>query len=150
MMGFGDRIVKIRGSLSQEEFSLKVGVHKNTIGRWEREQRTPDLLDLNKLIELYPEINPEWLLTGKGDMHRKEDFSRYKVAPYGSGNVTIRINALEAAIATTEEVISLKGKKVSAQKKAQGIRRVYEFFMEGKENFMHETSEVIKRLSDII
>lgn len=28
---------------------------------------------MSKILETYPEINPEWLLTGKGEMIRKKE-----------------------------------------------------------------------------
>lgn len=69
-MSVGERIKLIRGSVRQDAFSVKVGVHLNTVGRWERDQSTPDAADLNKILAAYPDINPTWLLTGEGEMRR--------------------------------------------------------------------------------
>lgn len=75
-MGFGERIRMIRKPLKQDAFAVKVGLHQNTVGRWEREQRTPDLEDLNKILAAYPDISPAWLLTGEGEMKRGEEENR--------------------------------------------------------------------------
>ncbi len=56
--------------MRQDAFAEKVGVHLNTIGRWERAQRTPDVDDLNKILAAFPHINPAWLLAGEGEMAR--------------------------------------------------------------------------------
>ena len=71
-MGIGERIKLIRGHERQDAFSVKVGVHLNTVGRWERGQRSPDVDDLNKILAAFPEINPTWLLTGVGEMRWSE------------------------------------------------------------------------------
>lgn len=71
-MTIGDRIKRIRSSFRQDVFAEKIGVHINTVGRWERGQTTPDVDDLNKILAVYTEVSAEWLLTGKGDMVRGE------------------------------------------------------------------------------
>jgi transcriptional regulator with XRE-family HTH domain len=73
-MEFGERLKLIRGSSRQDDFATKVGFHKNTIGRWERGEQTPNVDDLNKILAVFPDINPTWLLTGKGWM-RQPDFN---------------------------------------------------------------------------
>jgi transcriptional regulator with XRE-family HTH domain len=67
-MGIGERIKIIRGALQQEEFAKKISVSKSTVGRFEREERSPDIEDLNTILSAYPDINPAWLLTGQGQM----------------------------------------------------------------------------------
>ncbi len=63
----GDRIRQIRGSLSQVEFAAILKADKNTIGRYERDERQPDG---NFLLRLYSsfQISIDWLLTGNGPM----------------------------------------------------------------------------------
>lgn len=65
-MSYGERIKEIRGAMSQEDFAKILGVHKNTLGRFEREEGRPNIEELNKILLSFPKINPEWLLTGKG------------------------------------------------------------------------------------
>lgn len=67
-MGIGSRIKMVRGKSKQNDFAQLVGVHQNTVGRWEREQRIPDVDDLNKILAAFPNINPSWLLSGEGPM----------------------------------------------------------------------------------
>ena len=67
-MNFGDRLKMVRNNLKREDFSQKIQIHPNTVGRWERNEQTPNVDDLNKILEVYPNINPTWLLTGEGEM----------------------------------------------------------------------------------
>jgi transcriptional regulator with XRE-family HTH domain len=67
LMRIGERIRILRGDLLQGEFAEKLGFHKNTIGRWERGDSVPDVDNLAKILDTYPEINPAWLVTGDGE-----------------------------------------------------------------------------------
>lgn len=71
-VNFGERLKMVRGNLTRDEFSVKIHVHKNTIGRWERGEQTPNVDDLNQVLQAYPDINPAWLLTGEGEMKREK------------------------------------------------------------------------------
>ena len=60
----GDRLKKIRDSMSQPAFADLLEVTQNTIGRYERNERFPDGVFLTKVREkLGVDIN--WLLTGE-------------------------------------------------------------------------------------
>lgn len=61
------RILSLRGNKSQTEFSSLLGVAQNTLGRYERGERTPDadfLLALRQKLG----VSAEWLLAGEGPM----------------------------------------------------------------------------------
>lgn len=68
--GIGSRLALIRGSMSQAAFAEKLGVHKNSLGNYERENRTPDAGFLAKLIANGYDCN--WLLTGVGEPRLKK------------------------------------------------------------------------------
>ena len=53
------------------EFASKLGIHKNTIGKWERGESVPDANNLAKILNTYPWVDPAWLLTGEGEMRRE-------------------------------------------------------------------------------
>ncbi len=69
-MDICERIKKIRGESRQGDFANSLGVNKNTVGRWERGEQTPDVDDLNLILKAHPEINPIWLYTGEGEMKK--------------------------------------------------------------------------------
>lgn len=84
-MDISKRLKTVRGKLNQEEFAKAVGVSKMTVGRWERGERAPDFENLHKILELFPDINPGWLLSGEGAMKKgceeiePEGYSDYKL-----------------------------------------------------------------------
>ena len=71
-MAIGERLkaVRDRDGLTREAMASKLGVHKNTLGSYETGKSLPDSGVLNKLLDIHPEINPVWLLTGKAEMER--------------------------------------------------------------------------------
>ena len=62
----GDRLAYIRGGWSQATFAGILNVHKNTVGNYERGDRTPDADFLKKLIDAG--YNANWVITGEGPM----------------------------------------------------------------------------------
>ena len=94
--------------MSLDELAQDLGVHKNTLGNYEKGLRVPDAVFLNKLLEVFPEIDPEWLLTGQGAKLRYDEkvasteasvqkglsdefvlVPRYEVAASAGGGATI-------------------------------------------------------------
>ena len=59
----GSRIKQVRATLSQADFGARLGVTKDTIGKYERGERQPDV---DFLIKICSEFNrsADWLLTG--------------------------------------------------------------------------------------
>ena len=62
----GVRIAQIRGGKSQATFAKELGVHKNTLGGYERGERKPDADFFNAILKTG--YNANWLLTGEGPM----------------------------------------------------------------------------------
>lgn len=60
----GERIAHVRGHKSQSAFASEMGVHKNTLGNYERGDRVPDAEFVAGLADRG--YNPQWLLTGEG------------------------------------------------------------------------------------
>lgn len=44
---------RVAMGLSQKQLANKLGIHEQTVSRWERGEREPDILMLNRLSELY-------------------------------------------------------------------------------------------------
>ena len=69
-MSFGERITYIRGSLSQEDFGVLLGAHRNTVRARETNKSIP--VPYKEIITEFHEIfnvNLNWLFTGKGDLY---------------------------------------------------------------------------------
>lgn len=60
---YGSRLIKIRGEASQAQFAPKIGVHKNTLGHYERGTRELGADALRSLV--YAGWNANWVLTGQ-------------------------------------------------------------------------------------
>lgn len=65
----GARIKAIRGDMLQTDFAEKLGVHKNSLSRYERNVGSPDAQFVQSLCTIF-EIEANWLLFGKEPMHR--------------------------------------------------------------------------------
>ena len=91
MCELGDRIRAVRGKASQEAFAKKVGVHKNTLNRYEKGERVPDAQFLAGMCRRFPDINPAWLLMGwepRYTLAVAEGQEPY-VAPFAGGNSVV-------------------------------------------------------------
>jgi transcriptional regulator with XRE-family HTH domain len=62
--GIGARISQIRQQATQTQFAASLGIHKNTLIRYEQEKRHPDSAFLVRLCEQYA-VDPNWLLSGQ-------------------------------------------------------------------------------------
>lgn len=75
METIGDRIRKIRGNISQEEFAQRTEINKTTLGRYERGVNSPDSKAIKAICDAY-HVRPEWLFTGKGKVF-SDDLARF-------------------------------------------------------------------------
>jgi len=66
-MDIGKRLKEVRGSFSQQQFADVLEVHRNTVARYEREERVPDSEYIEQIYKKFS-INPQWILTGEGQM----------------------------------------------------------------------------------
>ncbi|MFW5490399.1 MAG: helix-turn-helix domain-containing protein [Desulfovibrio sp.] len=98
-MSIGKRIRLLRGDLSQAVFSEKVGIPKNTLGRYERGEITPGgdaiVLLCSKLA-----VDPNWLLLGRGPTPYDESISQdVEGEPTVTGGSCTRCEKLERELA---------------------------------------------------
>lgn len=74
-MNMNDRIKILRESISPTPnhtgIAKSLGITGTTYTRYESGEREPPASFLNGLLELAPEFNPGWLLTGKGKMEHR-------------------------------------------------------------------------------
>ena len=64
MPSIAERIKKVRGDQTRAEFANRIGVHVNTVGRYERGESEPDISVAAKICREFA-INPHWLILGK-------------------------------------------------------------------------------------
>jgi len=67
----GKRIEELRGKISREAFAAELGVHAQTLARYEKGERLPDSTFLENISKRFS-VAPAWLLLGEGPMHGAE------------------------------------------------------------------------------
>lgn len=73
-MNIGERIKKVRkeNTLTQQEFSKKVNVKRNTVALYEADKITPSPAVIALICREF-DINEEWLRTGEGEMFAAQE-----------------------------------------------------------------------------
>lgn len=117
---FGPRLVTLRAKESQASFAVKHGAHRNTYGKYEREDRDPAWAFLVNLAK--SGVNVNWLLTGEGPMLLSE---QVRVRP-------LHLDALQMVVELVENEIVARGGpgRLDAAKKAELISLLYEDVLE--------------------
>lgn len=77
---FADRIRELRGRKTQDEFAKELGIHTNTLGRWERGQSEPDITTAQQICTQFG-VSPYWLLAGQGPMLEKDRDIKFVAGP---------------------------------------------------------------------
>ncbi len=70
-MNASERLKIIRGDLTQAEFAAKLGIHKNTLGRYERGESEPDFSVCVNICSIFG-VSPNWLLLGAGPVRESD------------------------------------------------------------------------------
>lgn len=137
LMGYGERLRLIRGEQNRADFARKLGVHSNTIGRWEREEQAPNLEDINIILFTNPHIDPTWLLTGEGEMRRGDTPITVDPSVHytSSDKAYARLDEeqLQAVLEAVEEYLDSIDGHLPATKKAQLVAMLYEMCSESVE-----------------
>lgn len=106
LKAIGERLTHIRGRESQAGFAPLVGIHKNTLGTYERGEREPGALALSGYAGLGWNIN--WVLTGDGPQ-RVEALEKQGIASDETADKTPsqppRLESLTLAIQLAEEAL---------------------------------------------
>ena len=72
MSSLGERLGQARGRESRDKASARLGVHPNTLFKYEKGTRSPDADFLRKAADTYG-VNLEWLLSEHGPMRGARD-----------------------------------------------------------------------------
>ena len=68
LSGFGERLKYLRGDESLPAFAAKLGVHKNTLARYEKEEGVPDIEFIARIVRMSgdEEVTFNWIIDGEG------------------------------------------------------------------------------------
>jgi transcriptional regulator with XRE-family HTH domain len=85
--GIGQRIRIVRGDKSQFIFAEELGIHRNTVVRYEDELSHPDSNIISQICKTY-DISSSWLLFGTGlSFQGKIPIEGTKIAIEGTGSI---------------------------------------------------------------
>lgn len=108
-----DRMRKVRGNESQDDFGDLLGVSKDTVGKYERNKIKPGA---EVLIALHEKrgVDINWLLTGESAQE-----------PVASTSHQLNRDALAGSIAAVEDLLAERNLALAPHKKAKLISLVY-------------------------
>ncbi|MBC7954223.1 MAG: helix-turn-helix transcriptional regulator [Rhodospirillaceae bacterium] len=113
----GSRLRSVRGKMSQDEFAGHLSVHKETVGKYERNLMQPGSDVLVRLHQNW-RVDINWLLTGEGDTN----------VPAGTSG-DLNEAALTAALRAVEELLDQRHMVLTYEKKTKLIAMVYKQLM---------------------
>lgn len=150
MFGIGLRINQLRESknLSQVAFADKVGVHRNQVKNLEGDGNFG--LDMvHKILCAFPDIDRDWLLTGKGSMIKNavsepEDAGDYAV----NRKAETQAAFAEASLDAIAEELSDAERRLLFDTTQQ--LRQFKYWRSGIEESLSELREEIRQLKEAV
>jgi len=86
--------------LSASQFADEIGVQRSSVSHVLSGRNKPSLDFITKVILRFPDINPEWLLTGRGVMLSESASDDFPV----TDSIPLKTNATEASVKDSEDL----------------------------------------------
>lgn len=130
-----DRIVKImeRERMGQAQFASAIGIQRAAMSHILSGRNNPSLDVMLKILHRYPQLNPDWLLFGKGEMLRSTDSSveqaedQAKTPPQLHLMADDHVEVTQAALNTEREPLE-KQMAISVEKTSKTVSRIMVFY----------------------
>lgn len=130
-----DRIVKImeRERMGQAQFASAIGIQRAAMSHIISGRNNPSLDVMLKILHRYPQLNPDWLLFGKGEMLRSSDSSveqaedQAKTPPQLHLMADDHVEVSQAALDTEREPLE-KQMAISVEKTSKTVSRIMVFY----------------------
>jgi len=130
-----DRIVKImeRERMGQAQFASAIGIQRAAMSHIISGRNNPSLDVMLKILHRYPQLNPDWLLFGKGEMLRSSDSSveqvedQVKTPPQLHLMADDHVEVSQAALNTEREPLE-KQMAISVEKTSKTVSRIMVFY----------------------
>jgi len=126
--GLGERLLLVRktSGLTRTEYARSIGVHLNTLTRYESGERSPDAETIARICLVHKRSH-SWLLTGEGPMKPGEADGR--APPDRAGPLDAEL--LKAVIVAVQDAARSGGYDLSPSQQAELITGVYGFIAAG-------------------
>ena len=121
-MNTSERLKIVRGELTQAEFSSKLGLHKNTLGRYERGESSPDSEVCAKVCSVFG-VSPTWLLLGIGEIYESKSSKNTKNETQNTENAFSVSHVSGLGMAKLEQELELE--KTERRELAMENRKLY-------------------------
>lgn len=136
-----DRIVKImeRERMGQAQFASAIGIQRAAMSHIISGRNNPSLDVMLKILHRYPQLNPDWLLFGKGEMLRSSDSSveqaedQVKTPPQLHLMADDHVEVSQAALNTGREPLE-KQMAISVEKTSKTVSRIMVFYSDNTYN----------------
>ena len=130
-----DRIVKImeRERMGQAQFASAIGIQRAAMSHIISGRNNPSLDVMLKILHRYPQLNPDWLLFGKGEMLRSSDSlveqaeDQVKTPPQLHLMADDHVEVSQAALNTEREPLE-KQMAISVEKTSKTVSRIMVFY----------------------
>lgn len=101
------RTIITANNLSDRQFALKIGVNPSVVGSMFIKSTEPSSKVIQAILLNFPEISPDWLLLGNGEMLRPTPAPQTPPAPSPSTEDLINIiNQKDAIIKELKDIIT--------------------------------------------
>jgi transcriptional regulator with XRE-family HTH domain len=125
VQGIGQRLVQIRGAVSQPARADQLGVHRNTYARWERSEADISAAGLAALAAEGWSTN--WVLTGLGRERIATGVAETPAGPYGSQE----LSGEHLMVATELADEALAGLWLPLRRRFDLVALIYDALMRG-------------------
>jgi transcriptional regulator with XRE-family HTH domain len=116
-------------NLSQEELASLSGVSQQTISNIIKGKNAPSGEVLAKIAKEYPDLNLNWLMTGKGKMMNNKDIEDLPRIESNEDNLLVVLNLKENMILSQKEHLSDLKETISLQKEIiRNLKQRLEYF----------------------
>ena len=127
------RIIKSK-NISASQFADHIGVQRSNVSHVLSGRNKPSLDFVTRIINAYHDIDPNWLLTGAGQMYRTEDISLDRIGDENTRVVKDK-EQLSIDMGGREEIRPVHGQKRSSNSKTVagsfGVERIIIFYDNG-------------------
>lgn len=110
-----DKYLKIKG-ITDYRATIDAGLSKGTIGKSRENHRDLSNKVVEKLVEVYPDLNKVWLLTGEGEMLKEPSYS-HDVSPTVLADDHSTAIAGNKNVVNADQTIAMLVAEVSAQRR---------------------------------